>query len=158
MPAIEREELLLSVTALCEQAAEARGVELVDVELKGGGPQRLLRVYIDKQGGVSHGDCEFVSRSLSEQLDERSLMPEQSYTLEVSSPGIERPLKKLRDFERVLGEDVKLSFKEVVEGQKHVEGKLLSVAGETLRLEISPGEEFQVSVGQIRKANLKFRW
>jgi ribosome maturation factor RimP len=158
MPAFEREQLLSAITALTEQAAAGTGIEIADVELRGSGKARLLRVYIDKPAGVTHGDCELISERLGTLLDQQDVMPEDSYTLEVSSPGVERPLKKPRDFERVVGQDIKVSLREAVDGQKRVEGKLLGVAGDTIEVESESGKDFRLALAQIQKANLKFQW
>jgi ribosome maturation factor RimP len=158
MPAFERDELLNTITALAEQAAAGTGIEIADVELRGGGSARLLRVYIDKPVGVTHGDCQAISERLGALLDERDVMPGDHYTLEVSSPGVERPLKKPRDFERVIGQSVKLTLREPVDGQKRVEGKLLGIAGDTIEVESESGKDFRLVLAQIQKANLKFQW
>jgi ribosome maturation factor RimP len=158
MPAFEREQLLSAVTALTEQAAEGTGIEIADVELRGSGKARLLRIYIDKPAGVTHADCELISERLGTLLDLKDVMPGDSYTLEVSSPGVERPLKKLRDFERVVGQDIKVSLREAVDGQKRVDGKLLGIAGDTIEVESESGKDFRLALAQIQKANLKFQW
>jgi ribosome maturation factor RimP len=158
MPAFERDELLTTITALADQAAAGTGIEIADVELRGGGSARLLRVYIDKPAGVTHNDCQAISERLGALLDERDVMPEDSYTLEVSSPGVERPLRKPRDFERVVGQSIKLTLREAVDGQKRVEGKLLGVAGDTIEVESESGKDFRLVLAQIQKANLKFQW
>ncbi len=160
MSVMEREELLGTLTALCEQAAAGTGIEIVDVELRGSGNARLLRVYIDKPkpAGVSHGDCELISERLGTLLDEREVMAENSYTLEVSSPGVERPLKKPRDFERALGQAIKLSLKQPVDNQKRLEGKLAGISEGVLEIETAPGRNLRVDLAQVQKANLKFQW
>jgi ribosome maturation factor RimP len=158
MPALEKDELLTSITALSEQAAAGTGIEIAEVELRGGGNARLLRVYIDKPAGVTHRDCEIISERLGALLDERDTMPGGGYTLEVSSPGLERPLRKLRDFERVVGHNIKVSLKEALEGQKRLEGKLAEVAGDTIAIEVPNGDRLRVRLDQVQKANLKFEW
>jgi ribosome maturation factor RimP len=155
---LANEELLRRLTALCEQAVAHTGIEVVDVEIRGSGSARLLRVYIDKPSGVSHGDCELVSERFGGLLDESNVMPEDSYTLEVSSPGVERPLKKPRDFERVVGQTIKLSLKQPVENQRRLEGKLAGIEGSVLEVETAPGMSLRVDLAQIQKANLKFQW
>jgi ribosome maturation factor RimP len=158
MPALEKDELLGAISELSELAAAGTDIEIADVELRGSGGARLLRVYIDKPAGVTHGDCEIISERLGSLLDERDVMPEGSYTLEVSSPGIERALKKPRDFERVVGRNVKLSLKEPMGGQKRLEGKLVEIAGASIGIELSTGERIRVKLDQVQKANLKFEW
>jgi ribosome maturation factor RimP len=158
MPVFETDQLLATISALSDQAAAGTGVEVADVELRGSGKARLLRVYIDKPSGVTHADCQLISERLGALLDERDVMPGDSYTLEVSSPGVERPLKKARDFERVAGQAIKLSLREPVEGQKRLEGKLLRIEGSTIQIETESGRILQIGLEQIQKANLKFQW
>ncbi|GLG00600.1 ribosome maturation factor RimP [Alicyclobacillus hesperidum subsp. aegles] len=114
---------------------EKEQVELVDVEFKKEGANWYLRVFIDKPGGVDIDDCSRVSEQLSEQLDIVDPIPE-SYFLEVSSPGAERPLKKPADFERAIGEHVYVSLYEPIDGSKSFEGTLLSYDGEQLELDV----------------------
>lgn len=158
MPALEKDELLGAITALTELAATGTDIEIADVELRGGGSARLLRVYIDKPAGVTHGDCEMISERLSTLLDERDVMSGDRYTLEVSSPGVERALKKPRDFERVLGRNIKVALREPLEGHRRVEGKLVEANGDAIGVELSTGERFRLKLDQVQKANLKFEW
>ncbi len=158
MPVIKDEGLLDRITKLTEQAAAGTGLDIADVELRGSGKARLLRVFIDKPGGVTHGDCELMSERLGALLDEFDVIPEDSYTLEVSSPGVERKLSKARDFERVVGQDIRISLREALNSQKHLEGKLAAFAGETLEVEISPGTVLKIPLRSVQKANLKFLW
>jgi len=158
MPVFETEQLLAAITTLSDQAAAGTGIEIVDVELRGAGKARLLRVYIDKPPGVTHGDCQLISERLSALLDEQDVMPSDGYTLEVSSPGVERTLKRPRDFERVVGQAIKVSLRDTVDGLKRLEGKLLGVEGGAIRVEIESGKVVQVDLAQIQKANLKFQW
>src|SRR5579875_874761 len=116
MPAAEKLDLLNRITELGEQAARGTPIEIVEIELKGGGKARLLRVYIDKPGGVTHGDCEIISERLGSLLDQDDAIPGESYTLEVSSPGVERKLTRARDFERVIGQKVRITTREPIEG------------------------------------------
>jgi ribosome maturation factor RimP len=146
------------VTQLGERAAEGTPIEIAEVDIRGAGKSRLVRVYIDKPGGVTHGDCELISSKLSELLDEEDAIPGDSYTLEVSSPGIERRLSKPRDFERVVGQKIKLTTLQPVEGKTSLEGKLEQVANGSLGVEIAPGTSVQIPLQQVRKANLKFEW
>jgi ribosome maturation factor RimP len=115
-------------------------------------------VYIDKPGGVTHGDCEFMSHRLGELIDQEDAVPGESYTLEVSSPGVERKLSKPRDFERVVGQKVRLLLREPVESQVRWEGTLAGIADEILTMETQPGSLVQVPLEKVRKANLKFEW
>lgn len=158
MPAIQDDRTLDRITELGERAAAGTGIEIVEVQLRGSGKARLLRVYIDKRGGVTHADCELISQALGNLLDEEEAIPGDSYTLEVSSPGAERKLSKPRDFERVIGQKIRLYFREPVDGAKSCEGKLLAVENESLEVETLPGQTIRVPLAKIQKANLKFEW
>jgi ribosome maturation factor RimP len=158
MPAIEKPEVLTKITELGERAAAGSGIEIVEIQLRGAGKSRLLRVYIDKPGGVTHGDCEFISEHLGKLLDEEDAVPGDSYTLEVSSPGIERKLTRPRDFERVVGQKLRVAVRQPIEGQTRFEGKLTGFAHDTLELETAPGRQLRVPLDQVQKANLKFEW
>jgi ribosome maturation factor RimP len=158
MPSVASQALANRLAQLGERAVADSGVELVEIELRGAGKARLVRVYIDKPGGVTHADCEFVSGRLGQLLDDEDAIPEDSYTLEVSSPGVERRLSKARDFERVVGRPIRVALREPVSGLKRVEGKLVGFVAETLDVETSSGDTIHVPLGQVQKANLKFEW
>jgi ribosome maturation factor RimP len=153
------EGLIKRITELTEEAAAGSNVEIVEVDLRGSGKARLLRVYIDKPGGVKHGDCEYISERLSALLDESDAVPgEEGYTLEVSSPGVERDLHKPRDFERALGRKIRVSLREPAETRRPVEGKLAAFTGDTLEVETAPGKLTQIPLKTVQKARLKFEW
>lgn len=158
MATAEINSLIDKITGLSERATRGTDIEIADVQLRGGGKARLLRVYIDKPGGVTHGDCELVSERLGKLLDDEDAVPGDSYTLEVSSPGVERNLAKPRDFERVIGQKIRLAVRDPIHGQTRFEGKLLQFADETLELETASGELVQVPFQQVQKAKLKFEW
>jgi ribosome maturation factor RimP len=158
MPAVENSELIERLTELGEEAAAGTPIEIAEVELRGAGKARLLRVYIDKPGGVTHGDCELISEKLSRLLDEQDAVPGDSYTLEVSSPGVERKLTKPRDFERAVGQKIRVTIREPIAGQTHLEGRLADFAGQTLEVEISTGRTVKIPLGDVQKAKLKFEW
>ena len=110
------EEILLPI-------AEENGVEIYDVEYVKEGSDWYLRAYIDKPDGVNIGDCEAVSRALSDKLDEADFI-EDAYILEVSSPGLGRPLKKEKDFKRSIGEEVEIRTYRAIDRQKEFTGIL----------------------------------
>src|SRR5262250_784436 len=95
-----REAVVEKVQAIAERVGAGAGLEIVEVELVGGGTNRILRIYIDKPAGVTHGDCEFISQHVGTILDVEDVVPGAHYTLEVSSPGVERKLRKPQEFER----------------------------------------------------------
>lgn len=114
------------VQDLVEQYMKDKDLELVDVEFVKEGQHRYLRVFIDKEGGVSLDDCQQLSEFLNNRLD--SLDPiEENYYLEVSSPGVERPLKKDHDFERFKGKLVEIKLYYPLDGQKIIEGELMGL-------------------------------
>jgi len=114
---------------------ERENFELVDIEFKKEGPHRYLRIYIDKIGGITIDDCQKVSEELSEKLDEVDPI-EENYFLEVSSPGLDRPLKKDSDFERFKGENVEVKLYEAINNQKTFEGELVGLHDNKIKLNI----------------------
>jgi ribosome maturation factor RimP len=158
MAVVEQNGLMERLTGLGERAATGTDIEMVDIQLRGAGKARLLRVYIDKPGGVTHEDCALISERLGKLLDEDDVIPDDSYTLEVSSPGVERKLSKPRDFERAVGQTVRLAVQEPGQPRTSLTGKLAEVANGTLALEVGPGNVLHVPLEQVQKANLKFEW
>ena len=172
------------VREIAERVAASYGLEVVDVELRGGGKARMLRITIDRDPakakfepassdgeataptGVTHGDCEHVSREVSTILDVEDVIPGASYTLEVSSPGLDRRLSGARDFQRFTGSLVKLMTREPVNGQRHFEGRLQSFADGRLTLVVEPPRskkkqklapahgQFEIDLANVERANL----
>jgi len=140
-------------------------VEVVDVELKGGGKARTLRITIDKPEGVTHEDCANVSREVSVILDVEDAVAGGSYTLEVSSPGLDRKLLTAADYQRFTGSRVKLMTREPVNGNRHFEGRLEGFQEGKLTLEPMgkkkpkpghgrPGQRIEIELANVEKANL----
>jgi ribosome maturation factor RimP len=152
------EEIVARVTEVARRVAQSEGLEVVEVQLLGGGRKRMLRITIDKPAGVSHADCELMSHQVGTILDVEDVMPGGSYTLEVSSPGVERKLRGPADFERFLGRKAKVVLSEPVEDRRHWEGILAGFAGDVVTLEPSPGRTVRFTVQQVEKANLKLDW
>jgi ribosome maturation factor RimP len=146
------------VTEIAERVAEPMGIEIVEVELKGAGKARLLRIFIDRPEGVTHADCEFISDQVGAVLDAEDVIPGEGYHLEVSSPGVERKLVKPRDFERFVGSKIKVALRTPVDGRGRWEGTLKSFSDGVLVLDRGNGEEMQFTLDQVRQANLKFEW
>jgi ribosome maturation factor RimP len=158
MISTDKADIVGRITALGDRVAAGTSIEIVEVQFRGSGKARLLRVYIDKPGGVTHGDCEMISERLGKLLDDEGVIPGDSYTLEVSSPGAERKLSTTRDFERVVGKKLKLLLVQPHQGQASLEGRLRDVSAGVLALEHPGGELFHIPLDQVRKANLKFDW
>jgi ribosome maturation factor RimP len=153
-----REEILAKVREVAERVGESEGIEIVDVELAGSGHSRVLRIYIDRPTGVTHSDCELISQQVGTILDVEEAVPGGAYTLEVSSPGVERKLSRPQDFVRFQGQKVKITLREPVENRRNWEGVLAGFDEGVLRLEAAPGKEISFNMQQIQKANLKFEW
>ena len=126
------EELILPIV-------EANHFELVDVEYVKEAGTWYLRIYIDKEGGININDCELVSRAFSEILDQKDYI-EDAYILEVSSPGLGRPLKKDKDFQRNMGEEVEVRTYKPINKQKEFVGLLEAWDKETVTLQLESGE------------------
>lgn len=129
--------------------------ELVDVEYVKEGGSWYLRAYIDKPGGITVDDCELVSRALSDLLDEHDFI-EDAYILEVSSPGLGRPLKKDKDFARSIGEEVDVKTFRVIQHQKDFTGILKAYDKEKIVLELEGGEEMEFAHADIALVRLAF--
>ena len=155
---MSKEAIVTKITEIAERVAEPEGIEIVDVQLLGGGKARLLRISIDSPRGVSHKECEFISQQVGTILDIEDVVPGSSYTLEVSSPGVERKLSKPRDFERFAGKKVKFVLRVPVENQLRWEGTLAGFADGVISLQPEPGKVIQFPLEQVDKANLKFEW
>jgi ribosome maturation factor RimP len=153
-----REEIVSRIGDIARRVGDPEGIEIVDVEFLGGGRSRLLRIYIDRPQGVTHADCEFISQQVGTILDVEDVIPGESYTLEVSSPGLERKLATPRDFERFVGKKAKITLREPVENQRHWEGKLAGISEGIIALEPSEGKVVHFPLAQVQKANLKFEW
>jgi len=154
----DREEIVAKVTEIAERVGGSEGIEIVDVELLGAGRGRVLRLYIDRPQGVSHGDCEFISQQVGTILDMEDVIPGESYTLEVSSPGLERKLSKPKDFEKFVGQKAKVVLREPVENQRHWEGVLGGISDGIISMQPSAGRVIRFPLSQVKKANLKFEW
>ena len=136
----KRETYEQRTEALIMPLIEANHFELVDVEYVKEGGTWYLRAYIDKPGGITVDDCEVVNRALSDLLDQEDFI-EESYILEVSSPGLGRPLKKERDFARSLGEEVEIRTYRMVNKQKELRGILKAYDKDTVTIETEEEEE-----------------
>ncbi len=153
-----QEAVASKIEEIAHRVAESEGLELVEVEVKGGGGNRLVRISIDKPEGVSHADCELVSQQVGTILDVEDVVPGGRYTLEVSSPGVERKLLKPRDYERFQGKKAVVTLREPVDGRRSWEGTLAGFADGDVSLETQPGKTIRFPFDQVQKAHLKFEW
>ena len=124
------------VREVAERVAASMGLEIIEVDFRGGGKARMLRITIDKPEGVTHEDCANVSRDVGTILDVEDVVPGGSYLLEVSSPGLDRKLSRASDFERFTGSLAKLTTKEPVNGNRHFEGRIQSFQNGRITLEL----------------------
>ncbi len=163
---------LEQVEQIVQRVAESLALELVEVEIRGGGKSRMLRITIDKPGGVTHDDCANLSREVSTILDVDDAVPGGTYTLEVSSPGLDRKLQKPADFERFTGNLVKLMTREPVNNNRHFQGRLERFANGRLTLDVAQvsktkqkkmgihsakrgdGQQVEIELANIERANL----
>ncbi len=147
-----RNKVAAVVEEISAPVIEDLGLELVEVEFLKEGGRWILRVYIDKPGGISHADCEMVSKKLDPLLDEKDIVPH-TYYLEVSSPGMERPLKKLADFQRFRGRMVRVTTYTPLEGRKKFTGRLGEIMGGAVVIEEEGGSR-AVPLEQVASARL----
>src|ERR1700747_1803440 len=153
------------VRAIVERVAASLGVEVVEIELRGGGKSRMLRIFIDKPAGVTHEDCSSFSREFGTILDVEDAVPGGMYVLEVSSPGLDRKLNRAADYERFAGSKVKLMTRRPVNGNRHFEGRLESFRDGRLTLDLSEArkkkrpaldasQKVEIELANVEKANL----
>jgi ribosome maturation factor RimP len=148
-----KEPLEARIATLAEQIAAAMGMEVVLVEIKGGGNRSIVRVFIDRPGGISLGDCERFSKRFSVLLDVEDWIPF-SYVLEVSSPGLNRPLVKETDFQRFAGKIAKIRTRLPLEGQRSFKGRIFGADRGRVIIELDQGKQVEISLAEIEKANL----
>jgi len=154
------------IQEIVDRVAVSSGLEVVDVELRGGGKARMLRIFIDKPGGVTHDDCSNFSREIGTIFDVEDAVPGGSYTLEVSSPGLDRKLTKPAEFERFSGSLVKLMTRNPINGNRHFEGRLEWLGEGRIGLELAgrkkskkqeaveAGANVEIELANVEKANL----
>jgi len=147
-------DLKEAISELVRPVVAAEAMELVDVQLAGTRNRRMLRIFIDKPGGVTLDDCENISTQVGALLDLNDLI-EGSYTLEVSSPGLDRPLKSGRDFCRALGRRVRVELSTPMSGRNLLRGRVVQVQGETITLEEEPGDRLAIPLDAVARARVE---
>lgn len=144
------------LTALLEPTVRGLGYELLGIERGRGGGSQLLRLYIDHEDGISVDDCERVSRQVSDVLDVESAVRGE-YTLEVSSPGIERPLFTLEQHRRFVGERVAVRLRAPVDGRRRLRGVLTDVGEDSIVVDVD-AERFEVPFRAVERSRLAPEW
>jgi ribosome maturation factor RimP len=142
------------VREIAEQTAAERGLELVHAEVAGPEGKPILRIFIDKPGGVTHEDCSEVSHHLGTVLDVEDFI-HSAYTLEVSSPGLERGLYKRQDYERFAGSLARLKSRTPVNGQRNFRGRIIGLEGDQIIFEDKTSGRVRVPFEAVVKANLE---
>jgi len=145
-----------AIIDVIEPFLEHEGYELVDAEFKNEQRGWVLRVYVDKEGGVNIDDCAGLSREMGNLLDVEDVIP-QKYSLEVSSPGLSRPLRKKEHFDRVVGEQIKVKTHMPIEGQRNFKAKLVSVSEDTITVE-DERKDTEIDISNIEKASLIYKY
>jgi ribosome maturation factor RimP len=178
---------LQKIREIAQRVAESHGFEITDLDFRGGSGKagRLLRIFIERNAagrktlqeqaaalpnvnvdwlaGVTHDDCALFSQEVSTILDVEDVVPGGAYTLEVSSPGLDRKLSKAADYQRFVGSRVKLMTREPIAGNRHFEGRLDSFDGSRISLESSPGKKkgkpqesrkIEIDLANVERANL----
>ncbi len=137
---------------LLEPSVEALGYELIELELRTGGRNGLMRLFIDAPEGIGLDDCESVSRQVSTVLDVEDPIPG-NYTLEVSSPGLDRALTKPAHFQRFTGEDVRIKLRAPVDGRRNFRGALRAADEDSIEVEVD-GQSHTLAIAAIASARL----
>jgi ribosome maturation factor RimP len=156
MAETQKQTIESKAQALVEPVVAAEGIELVDLEFIREREGWILRVFIDKPGGVNLDDCSHVSRALDTALDVEDIIPHE-YHLEVSSPGLNRPLKKAAHFEKAQGKRVKVKTYGPIgdPGRKNFTGILKQVNAEVVTVDVEGGGLFEIPLKDIAKANIE---
>ncbi len=159
------------VREVAERVASSMSLEVVDVDFRGSGNARMLRITIDKPAGVTHEDCANLSRDVGTILDVEDVIPGGSYLLEVSSPGLDRRLSRPSEFERYIGSLAKFTTREPIEGNRHFEGRIESFRDGRITVELevrkpakgpkgnkhhpeAPHPRLEIDLANVEKANL----
>jgi ribosome maturation factor RimP len=141
------------IRQIAERVGMSEGIEIVEVSCRGGGSNRLVRLYIDKPEGVSHADCEFISREVGTILDVEDLVPG-PYRLEVSSPGLDRKLLKAADYERFAGRKARVKLRQPGGASRQLTGRLAAPEDGSIGLETETGLLVRFRFEDVEQARL----
>lgn len=153
----EAERIVKGVLRIAESLLPEFGMEMVDVEFRLERGGWTLRVFIDKEGGVTIDDCASVSRDLGDLVEAESII-DHPYVLEVSSPGLDRPLRKEQDFIRSIGKLIKVEMARPVNKRKRFTGRLAHVEDGTVRLLVDGNDLFELPIDEIKRARIKYEF
>lgn len=148
--------VIREISQLIEPILDEMDVELVDIEYLSYHGRWIVRIYVDKEGGITVDDCARVSREIDEIIDIKDVIPH-AYVLEVSSPGLNRPLKKDKDFQRAVGKKIKARISVPLKGRRHFTGYLKDFRNGTLYLEVEDNP-VSLSLRDVEKANLVYEF
>jgi ribosome maturation factor RimP len=151
---MDKASVVENIEKIVADAISGSELELVHVEVAGHGPGTTVRIFIDKPGGVQLDDCSDLSHRVGQVLDEQDVVPS-AYTLEVSSPGLERELYSLKDFEKFAGSLAKMKTRAPIGGQRNFKGRIKAVDGETVVFEDKTAGEVRIEYSLVSKANLE---
>ncbi len=146
------DRIITAVESFARPVLDDMGLELVEVQFRRESAGWLLRLFIDREGGVNVDDCASISRQISAYLEVEDLI-EHAYNLEVSSPGLERPLKKKEDFVRFVGRKARIKLKEPIDGQRVFFGLLGPVDGNKIMLDVD-GQQMEIDLNAVARARL----
>jgi ribosome maturation factor RimP len=153
----EAKRIINEVSLLVESLVQASDMELVDVEFRFENGRWTLRVFIDKKEGVTLDDCAYISRELGDLIETEDII-DYKYVLEISSPGLNRPLKKENDFVRSIGKMVTLKMSRPINTRKNVAGRLTHVREGMITILMEDNTSVELPLGEIEKARLKYEF
>lgn len=148
---------VLEVKKILEGVLLGKDIEIIDFNLHGYGQRSVLQVLVDKKGGITLNECADLNRELSIALDERGIFTEH-YTLEVSSPGIDRALKTEKDFKWAIGKAVKIFTKFPMNKKQEFAGEVLDSENNEVKIKTKDGLFLAIKIDDIKKAKLEIRW
>ncbi|MEZ5306654.1 MAG: ribosome maturation factor RimP [Pyrinomonadaceae bacterium] len=151
----EKSAAIAKVEGFALDSVSGTNIEVVHVELSGSGREKILRIFIDREDGITHEDCALVSERVSQKLDESDPL-KGAYLLEVSSPGIERGLYSVNDFKKFAGRSARIKTSQPVNGQKNFRGEIVAVEDQTIFLNDVTTGRVQIEFEIVKKANLEY--
>src|SRR5215211_4025591 len=151
---MQRDPIAERIDKMAAHTAKENGVEFVHSEIVGGKRNMTVRIYIDKPEGVTLEDCSAVSRAIEAVIDDDDFIPS-PYVLEVSSPGLERPIFSIQDFEKFAGKKAKVKTSESIDGQANFSGRITAVEGSEIVFEDKTNGTIRIPFDKVAKANLK---